>query len=192
MKALKSLPAFIRPIVEQAKPAAVGLAVVGAGAFAAQAGGAVAKAMSAQIEAFAAKSVWHEAAVDAGAGTIVDAALLAGVTAWKGAKVAYQCAPLLMIGTGASALAPAVAHYFAMGVDKIVALVDRTPASAQAGAAPAVAPSGFPLALPPPGGVSYGSAPTTLGDYSGLIAPPGGTGIFDEFNAYAGAMSPRA
>lgn len=196
MKAIK-MPAFVAPIAKAVKPAAIGLAVVGVGALNAQVGGAVIKAISPKAEAFAAKSEWNEAAVDAAGGVVLDAAVCAGVGAWKGPKAALAAAPLLLIGTGASALARPTSHYFVKIVDKAVALVDRTPASSNAAAAPAAAPSGFPLATPnmlgPPGGVGYGSQPANLSDYMGAIGSvPGGMGWLGDVNPYNGGMSPRA
>lgn len=197
MKSIK-MPAFIAPIAKAVKPAAIGLAVVGTGALAAQVGGAVIKAMSPQAEAFAAKSDWNEALVDAAGGVVLDTGVVAGIGAWKGAKAAVSAAPLLLIGTGASALARPTAHMFAKVVDKAVALVDRTPASANAGAAPAIPPSGMPFAtpamglLPSPGGVGFGSPVANLSDYDNAFSralgaqPPGGMGMFGDINPYNG------
>jgi hypothetical protein len=169
MKKLK-MPNLFKPIVDNAKPALVGLAAVGAGAFVAQAGSALAKAMSAQVEEFASRSVWHEAGVDAVAGTAGAVVLTAGVGVWKGPKVAYKLAPLFLIGVGVSSAAPAVADTFERGVDAVVEFFGGTRTDdPQLG--PAQAPSGFPLALPP--------------DVGGDDFTPGGAGMWGETNPFA-------
>lgn len=118
-----SVPGFLKPVVDAVTPAAAGLAAVGAGAVAAQVGGAIAKAASPAVDGFAAKSAMHEAAVDGFAGGVVDVGLTAGVGMWKGAAAAAAAAPLLLIGTAVSALAPAVAPKFAQLADKAVGLL---------------------------------------------------------------------
>lgn len=118
-----AVPKIFAPIVDAITPAAVGLAAVGTGAVVAQVGGAIAKAALPPVEAFAAKSVMHEAAVDMAAGTVADVGICAGVAMWKGVGAAAHAAPLLLIGTAVSSAAPAIAPKFAALADKAVGLL---------------------------------------------------------------------
>lgn len=169
------VPSFIKPIADAAKPAVIGLGAVGVGALAAQVGGAVAKAAVPAVDEFAARSALHEAAVDAGAGTIVDAGVVAGVAAWKGARAAFTAAPLLLIGTGVSALAPVVAPRMAQLADRVVGMLMPSKASPAPGGfiesqdLGGTLPGGFiesqELGGTMPGGVDDGV----------MVAPMGGT-----------------
>lgn len=165
---MPKMPSFIQPLVSELKPAAITGAVVALGAVNAQVGGEALKAVSDDIEAFAARSVWHEAGVDAGGGVILDAACVAGAAAWKGAKLAKSVAGPLLIGTGLSAVAPAVAGQLQELRQKVRELVAPAKAALPAAeAAPAVPPQGG--ALMSPGGFN-------------LDPVPGGftMGLFDE------------
>jgi hypothetical protein len=150
-------------------------AVVGAGAVAAQAGGAIAK-RSGAVGDFAARGAWNEAAVDAGAGLVLDAVLLLALAKAKGPGAAKRVAPFLVGGTMLSAIAPAVAPTVTSAIDRAIGALMGSGAAAL----PAAAPGGrvLPLRAAAPGGIEYGAGAIDLvpGGTYGMAAGAGFAG----------------
>lgn len=104
------LPAPIQALVAGINPkrVAMNVAPVLGGAIVAELGGALLKQIDA-VEDFANGGDYNEAAVDLAGGLILDVGIIAAIGAAKGAPMAKQVAPLLVVGTILGAATPIIA-----------------------------------------------------------------------------------